>query len=124
MKRYYHKLDGRRRFMGYSTGDTDLSIGYFNGDKFIKENTHIHRESDEIYIPVKGMATIWVNGKILRLRPGMPLRVEKGEPHCMLSIFRGPLEIYVIKVPDKYDDKIIIETPRKLNELIHKHGLR
>ena len=106
MKRYLHKLNGRTKIMGYSTGDRDLSIGYFNHYKITGEDTHRHEESDEIYITTKGRGTIWVNGKILRLKPGMPLRVEKGEPHRMLSVFRGPLEVYTIKVPDNYDDKI------------------
>ena len=123
MRRFRHKLEGRQKVAGFVEGEKSVRIGYFKAFKVFGECTHVHERSDEFYITARGKGTIWVNGKIMRLRPGMPLKVERGEPHRLLSVYEGPLELYVIKVPDEFDDKKRVETPKELKELMERHKL-
>ena len=92
MKKYYHPLEGKKRFMGYNSGDVNLSIQYSSKSDYKGEKPHIHTESEEIYLTLRGRATIWVNGKIHRLKPGNPIKIEKNEPHAVLSVSKGPFD--------------------------------
>jgi|SRR3989344_41446 len=123
MKQFKHEPTGRQRFMGYSTNDKDVSIIFYGTDKIQGEIPHFHQDSNEVYLTTNGQGAIWINGKVYRMRPGQPIKVEKGEPHMVLSVIRGPLEYYVIKTPDTSDDRIQIETPAELTDLLKKHNI-
>ena len=122
MKTYLHSLKGRQKILGYQTGDSDLYIAFFSANKVMEETTHLHSSSDEIYVTTKGKGTIWVNGKIYRLEPGIVRKVEKDEPHKVLSVYGGELEYIAIKT-NTVDDKVELETPPELLELMKKHNL-
>ncbi len=123
MKKYSYALTERKRFMGFMTGDNDLSILYSSVAEPKGEGLHYHTESDEIYLPIEGRGTLWVDGKIYRLRPGIVIRVEKGEPHQLLSVSKPPLKLCVAKTPDLSDDKVEIETPEALQRLMGRHHI-
>jgi mannose-6-phosphate isomerase-like protein (cupin superfamily) len=42
---------------------------------------HIHTTFDEVFEIANGTLTVWVDGKIIRLKPGEKLRIPKGTPH-------------------------------------------
>ena len=122
MKTYRHGSEGRHRVIGYHTNDSDLYIAFVSGSRITGETTHIHTDSDELYITVRGKGTIWVNGKIYRLQHGVIKRVGKGEPHRVLSVYEAPLVYYTIKI-NTLDDKVDIVTPPELLELMKRQGL-
>lgn len=108
MKKYNFELKGRQRVMGYSTGDSDVSISSFHGDEIVGEENHYHTDSDEIMIVVKGEGVLQVDEREVDLKPGCLIRIEKGEKHRVLKVTKAPIEYYVIKVPDNKDDKVIV----------------
>lgn len=122
MKIYTHGRDGRHRVIGYHTGDKDVYIPFFSGARITNETLHIHTDSDEIYIPIQGKGTIWVNGKTYRLQPLVLIRVEKGEPHRVLSVDEAPFAYYAVKTTT-LDDKVDLETPDELLKLMRRSNL-
>ena len=54
MRLYKHPLQGKHRFMGFTTNDKDISIAVASVDELYDEDYHYHKESDEIYITAEG----------------------------------------------------------------------
>jgi quercetin dioxygenase-like cupin family protein len=60
---------------------------------------HIHEEQDDILYPLKGKATMWVDGiGSFSLEPGVIVRVPKGIKHKIVDI-REDLLIYDVFHP-------------------------
>tara|TARA_R110000824_G_scaffold223866_3_gene411578 strand:+ start:4506 stop:4841 length:336 start_codon:yes stop_codon:yes gene_type:complete len=108
MRLYKHPLQGKHRFMGFKTNDTDISIAVASVDELYDEDYHYHKESDEIYITAEGQGTLEIENKLYLLEPGKVIRVEKGEKHRVVSVDMSPFTVYALKVPDIVDDKVII----------------
>jgi mannose-6-phosphate isomerase-like protein (cupin superfamily) len=126
MKKYSFKSEGYQRLVGVVTGDDDIGIGYARGE-LSKVTTHKHTRSAEYYICTRGSGTIWVaprEGKprIYRLSPGIIRKIEKDEPHLLLSILREPYEVFSFQVPGGID-KVDVDEPPELKELMKRHGL-
>lgn len=60
---------------------------------------HIHQEQDDILYPLKGKATMWVEGSgSFSLEPGVIVRVPKGVKHKIIEI-EEDLMIYDVFCP-------------------------
>ncbi|MBI4173752.1 MAG: cupin domain-containing protein [Candidatus Aenigmarchaeota archaeon] len=123
MKTYTHSMEPGQRshVFGLVTGDHDAALGFYSGADVPGEAVHYHEESDEIYLPVRGRGAIWVAGKIYPLQPGVVRRVEKGTPHRLLSLNMS-FACYSIQVPS-LGDKVELETPLPLQDLLRRHNL-
>lgn len=60
---------------------------------------HIHQEQDDILFPLKGNATMWVDGNgSFSLEPGVIVRVPRGTKHKIIEI-KEDLLIYNVFYP-------------------------
>jgi quercetin dioxygenase-like cupin family protein len=79
--------------------DTNVTCMLVQIPKGKEVSDHIHGEQDDILFPLKGKATMWVDGiGSFSLEPGVIVRIPKGIKHKIVEI-REDLLIYDVFYP-------------------------
>ncbi|MEM7819329.1 MAG: cupin domain-containing protein [Candidatus Aenigmatarchaeota archaeon] len=112
MKTYKFDLKRKGRVLGFSTGDTNISIAT-SEPNHIDPFPHFHSFSDEFYITLSGVGIIRINDERYLLRPDKIIKIEKNEIHQIIGVYKHEKYcdfIHIsIKVPDEKDDKVIVK---------------
>ena len=118
MRKFHHEklpvysalLSGRIPSDVVSFRSDDLQIWY-NNQKHSwlneSEKLHLHTQSDELFLVLKGALIVEANGQQYRIGPREFCCFPKGLPHAILTI-EAPVETLMIRAPS-VDDKVYQE---------------
>lgn len=73
------------------------------------EARHYHRQAQQFFYVLKGVATLEVDGDISRLTSGQGQHVAIGVPHRLTNEGAHDLELLVVSVPMAHGDRVIVE---------------
>ena len=80
---------------------------------------HIHSDSEEYYLLLRGTLRFYVDDQIYSLNPREILGVQKGVPHAVVD-GKGPIEHFSFRAPSREDRKSILADPVKYGEIVEE----
>ncbi len=72
------------------------------------EKPHYHTISEKMYLTLKGLGILVVDGKEVEMKPEQMIHVRPNEVHYVKEVLEEPLE-FVVVASKKVNDKVVLE---------------
>jgi mannose-6-phosphate isomerase-like protein (cupin superfamily) len=104
----------QHRFVGPETGSRrlDVHLNVIHADSGIGPY-HLHREAENVYVILDGVAEAIVDGRRFELYPGDVAFIPPGVPHAAGSAGSGPVKVLEIYAPAGQDFHVL-DDPRDI----------
>lgn len=71
-----------------------------------KEQRHYHKEAQQFFYVLSGIASIEISGKLYEVRSGNGIQVLASEPHQLMNNGLENLRFLVISQPNSHGDRV------------------
>lgn len=71
-----------------------------------KEQRHYHRESQQFFYILSGVAHLEISGEVHEIEPGSGVHVPAGVPHQLMNNGMDSLRFLLISQPESHGDRI------------------